>query len=94
MRDVCPYFLPTSLLVFYFFTLVYFRHVLIGGFIILILTPFYNLLILNDNANIDPKYEKIWSNSHMFMIPMYVYTFAELSYHFYALCLFSDNWQP
>lgn len=56
------------------------------------MTPLYNKLILNDDTNIDPKYEKQWSKSFMFEIPMYVYTFAEMSFNFYALCLFSDNW--
>ena len=94
VRDVCPYFLPTILLAWYFFTLVFLNHALIGGYVILMMTPLFNKFVNNDSSNIHPKNEKAFASSQIFMIPMYVYTFAELSFHFYSICLFSDKWQP
>ena len=78
IRDVCPYFAPAIANLCVHLSFIYTGNILIGAWLMLALTPFYNLWWQGggDNENISQKNEKIWMKSKMFLIPLYAYVFT------------------
>jgi len=60
-----------------------------GAWIIYLLTPLYNILVLDDSSNLDAKVEKLYLQSKMFLLPLYAYVIAMAATHVWSLMLFS-----
>jgi hypothetical protein len=93
-RDCLEYFTGHVLLLGYLVSYQYTGNSLLGGWVIYIGTPLYNMMLLNDGKNIDKKNEKAFMNSNLFVIPLWSYIFLFLGVHIYVLALFSTNYQP
>jgi len=95
IRDACPYFAPSVANFSVHLSFVLTGNILHGAWIMLILTPIYNMLWIGgrNNQNITPKNEKVWASSQMFLIPLYGYIATQTAMWIYTLLLFSDN-QP
>ena len=94
VNDVLPYFQPLICMLLYFWSVQYLENVMIGMWIMYILTPVYNMLFNNDETNLRQHAEKGFIDHSMFLVPLYLYIVVELGFHFYCLCLFSDKWRP
>jgi hypothetical protein len=94
IRDACPYFAPSIANLGIHLSFVLTGNILIGGWIMLMLTPLYNMLWIGgkNNQNILPKNEKKWAESKMFLIPLYVYTATQTTVWIYTLLLFSEKY--
>ena len=94
IRDVAPYFAPSIANLGVHLSFVLTGNILYGAWIMLALTPFYNLLWIGgkNNQNIIPKNEKTWAQSQMFLVPLYAYIATQTAMWIYTLLLFSDKY--
>lgn len=65
----------------------------LGGWLVFVGAPLYNLVLLDDTRNISKQSEKNFIKSKLFVIPLYSIVFASLLTHAYCLVLFSTNYQ-
>ena len=67
-------------------------NMLFAGWILYVLTPVYNMFRLNDEENVDKKYETNFSKSWMFDIPLWIHVFAQILTWMYGLVLYSEKY--
>ena len=79
------------MLIFVHVVYCYTGKMIIGAWLMYVGTPIYNYFMLYDSHNIDPKYEKVFMNSKMFLIPLWTYVIAQGMSWVYCLILFSDG---
>ena len=60
-----------------------------GGWTIYVLTPLYNILVLDDSTNLDMRVQKQYIQNKLFLLPLYAYVFAMAATHLWGLMLFS-----
>ncbi len=70
LRDVLPYYSILILMICSLIGYVYTRNMLLSAWVIYIGTPLYNLIVLDDDANISKKMEKAHFNSKQLLIPL------------------------
>jgi hypothetical protein len=69
-----------------------------GAWLMYVGTPLYNMIVLDDDKNLDKKYEKKFLQSKLFLIPLYAYVLGMLITHIWCMALFStgpykfDHW--
>ena len=69
-------------------------NMILGGWIIYIATPLYNLLFLDDNRNLDKQDEKKFMTNQLFLVPLYAMILSQLLLWVYCLALFSTEYLP
>jgi hypothetical protein len=94
MIDALPYYMPLFLMLWYYFSVQYFKHVFFGAWLIYFLSPIYNMWINNDVTNLVQKNERNFSNTKMFLVPIHAFIYVEAALHIYTLILFSTKYKP
>jgi hypothetical protein len=94
MIDCLPYYMPLALMMWYYFSVQYFKNVFFGAWLIYFLSPIYNMWINNDVTNLVQKNERNFSNTKMFLVPIHLFIYVEAALHIYTLFLFSTKYKP
>jgi len=91
IRDVCPYFTPSILLVFVHVIYFHTGYLLSPFWAIYLGCPLSSLLSRKDNQNLSPQSEKVFQRDRRFWIPLYTFNLLETLTWIWALVLLSDQ---
>jgi alkane 1-monooxygenase len=91
IRDVCPYFAPSMIIVSSHFLYMYTGNLCLAIWMMFLACPISNYLLPEDNQNLSAKSEKAFFNDKRFWIPLYVFNFLETMTWIWALIVYSDK---
>ena len=90
IRDVCPYFQTTGILVFAHLTYIYTGNLCLCTWFLYLACPISNFVSEGDNTNLSIKSEKAFLNDKRFWYPLWAYNTAETITWIWALIVMSD----
>ena len=91
IRDVCPYFAPSIVLVFAHIIYIYTGKLVMPVVLIIVACPLFDKFLKDDVQNLTPKSERAFFHDKRFLIPLYVFNIIETATWLWALVLFSDK---
>jgi hypothetical protein len=91
IRDVCPYFQTTGILVSAHFIYMYTGNLCLSTWLLYMACPISNFIGEGDNTNLSIKSEKAFLNDKRFWYPLWAYNIAETITWIWALIVMSDQ---